>query len=154
MFLFCWPMTPFLCACHYASAPIWLLWEVMPPPGLRQLHASSQATPGHLATLPTVEDQISSTSYPSRMTRGRHQRLSFGHPGHRCLHFPFSLHLGSMGFGLGNMHSERAKGQAHLSTLTHLMKGLSLVLMKCCRAQMCIYSMCHIYYYKKKIYRI
>lgn len=130
-FLSCWPMSPLLCACHDASAPIWLLQEVMPPPGLRQLHTSSQSAVGHLAPLPTVEGQIHGTSYPSRMTRGRHQRPLFGHPGHRCLIFPFSLHLGSMGFGLGSLHTERAKGQARLSTPLHLMKGLSLVLMKC-----------------------
>lgn len=126
-------MSPLLCACHDASAPIWLLREVMPPPGLRQLRTSSLAALGHLALLPTVEGQINGTSYPSRMTRGRHQRPSFGHPGHCCLFFPFSLHLGSIGFGLGSLHSE-VRGQARLSSLLHPMKGLSLVLIKCCRA--------------------
>ncbi|GAA6109723.1 zinc finger protein ZIC 4-like isoform X2 [Tachysurus ichikawai] len=77
-------MNPLLCACHDASAPIWLHQEVMPPSGLRQLRTSSLAALGHLAFLPTVEGQINGTSYPSRMTRGRNQRPSFGHPGHCC----------------------------------------------------------------------
>lgn len=62
----------------------------------------------------------------------------------------FFLHLGSMGFGLGSLHTERAKGQAHLSTLLHLMKGLSMVLMKCYWANICIYSIWPAYYYFKK----